>query len=356
MADYEEAVEKLREVLHRPKNDVPLYSNIETGKDEVFERFRPIFSAEKIAELTEGEMKAFLLFENNMHWTGLQRQGGRICSNMDKLKKHLGELLDESKSLTQRLDRTVDNIHGMGKAIVTAILLIAFPDKYGVWNAVSENGLKALDIWPDFSRGTTFGEKYEKINDLLNELARDLSIDLWTLDSLFWCLDYFTSGEIVYEEPTVAEDEGMDYGASTYKSGAQFGMERHLHEFLRDNWVKTELGQEWVLYTEQGDPDAGYEYPCGVGRIDLLAKHKNHPRWLVVELKKKQTGDATVGQITRYMGWVKNNMAMPDEKVEGIIIAPSGDNKIGYSLSVVQNVRLMKYEVQFRLLPVEGVS
>ena len=50
----------------------------------------------------------------------------------------------------------------------------------------------------------------------------------------------------------------------------KFGLERTLHDFLKENWNNTELGQEWDIYSEPGDQEAGYEYSCAAGRIDIL--------------------------------------------------------------------------------------
>ena len=102
---------------------------------------------------------------------------------------------------------------------------------------------------------------------------------------------------------------------------------------------------------EPGEPEAGYEYPCDVGRIDLLAtnKGKGPRRWLVVELKKDQSSDDTVGQVLRYMGWVAENLAEAGEKVEGLAIAHEGDRRLEYALKATGNVWLMLYEVEFNL-------
>jgi len=32
------------------------------------------------------------------------------------------------------------------------------------------------------------------------------------------------------------------------------------------------LGQEWEIYRETGDEEAGFEYPTDAGRIDILAR------------------------------------------------------------------------------------
>lgn len=44
---------------------------------------------------------------------------------------------------------------------------------------------------------------------------------------------------------------------------SRFGLERHLHEFLRENWDGTELGVAWTICEEDADPEAWYEYRAG---------------------------------------------------------------------------------------------
>ncbi|MFO7776659.1 MAG: endonuclease NucS [Candidatus Hydrogenedentota bacterium] len=104
-----------------------------------------------------------------------------------------------------------------------------------------------------------------------------------------------------------------------------------------------------MLYQEDGDPEAGYEHPTGIGRIDLLAKHRNEPRWLVVELKRNQSSDKTMGQVLRYMGWVKQHLATDEQAVEGLVISRSRDEQLEYALSPVPNVTAKRYHVQFYL-------
>jgi hypothetical protein len=319
-----------------------LVTESKESRDVVLAAYQPVFSLDHISALTPEEMKGFLLYENNKHWTGLHRSGGRITSDMKKLREGLSILLDESNPLEYRLNTAVKTIIGMGKGIVTAILIVAYPEKYGVWNAKSEAVMKELDLWPDFDRGTSFGEKYLRINEILVRLAADLSTDLWVLDSL-WHFHMFPPEGYASSGPTTSTETQIE-------DAQRFGLERHLHEFMRDNWEKTTLGKEWSLYEEEGDPDAGYEYPCPVGRIDLLARSRNvkKPRWLVIELKRNQSSDDTIGQTLRYMGYVQEHLA-DGEPVNGMVIAHEADDKLEYALKVLPNVHLMHYEVDFRL-------
>jgi len=75
----------------------------------------------------------------------------------------------------------------------------------------------------------------------------------------------------------------------------------------------------------------------------------------VIELKKGQTSDATVGQVLRYMGWVRRNLANGAE-VDGLIVCRDTDQRILYALDGQSNIRCMIYEVSFALRPAVGLS
>jgi YhcG PDDEXK nuclease domain len=326
-----------------------IYRQIVHPRDEVLSRFQPIFSMDHISTIIADEFKSFLLIENNHHWTGLHRQATRMCSDMAKLRRGLSALLAEDQPLADRLDRASDDVYGMGKNIASAILLVTHPDKYGVWNNRSEAQMKRLGIWPNFERGDSFGRRYVKVNQVLLRVRDALETDLWTLDALWWFLDQTDPG--VVEQAVVGTELVNEVNAAIASAGQHFGLERHLHEFLRDNWNRIELSKDWSIYSEPGDEEAGYEYPCDIGRIDLLTKHKRENRWLVIELKREQSTDQTIGQLLRYMGWVRQHLAGKDEPVEGMIICRDADKALQYALHAVSNVEVRMYEVEFRLKP-----
>ena len=85
------------------------------------------------------------------------------------------------------------------------------------------------------------------------------------------------------------------------------------------------------------------------GPIDILAVSKDNKTLLVIELKKGRVSDSVVGQIQRYMGFVKEELAEPDQNVKGIIIALKDDIKIRRALSVVNNIDFYRYEINFML-------
>jgi len=116
-----------------------------------------------------------------------------------------------------------------------------------------------------------------------------------------------------------------------------FAMEKHLEDFLIENWSQTELGKYYDIFMEDGDI-IGQQYKTEIGDIDILGISKDKKTILVVELKKGRTSDVVVGQIQRYMGFVKEELAEPDQNVKGIIIALDDDKKIKYALKVANNI------------------
>ena len=70
---------------------------------------------------------------------------------------------------------------------------------------------------------------------------------------------------------------------------------------------------------------------------------------LVIELKKGRASDDVVGQVQRYMGFVKEELCVRGQKVKGVIIALEDDIRIRRALSVAQNIDFYRYELNFKL-------
>ena len=129
---------------------------------------------------------------------------------------------------------------------------------------------------------------------------------------------------------------------------AVFALEKHLEDFLVQNWKNTELGKKYDIYEEDGEL-VGQQYPSDTGPIDILAISKDKKTLLVVELKKGRVSDNVVGQIQRYMGYVKEELAESNQVVKGIVIALEDDLRIKRALSVTTNIEFYRYEVSFKL-------
>jgi len=149
---------------------------------------------------------------------------------------------------------------------------------------------------------------------------------------------------IGFDKPTVivASDPAIE-------DPVAFAMEKHLEAFLVANWAQTELAMDFAIFEEDGEP-VGQQYATDAGPIDILAVSHDRKRLLVVELKRGRASDVVVGQILRYMGYIKELVAEPGQTVEGAIIALDNDQKLRWALSAVPNIRFYRYQVNFRLL------
>lgn len=127
-----------------------------------------------------------------------------------------------------------------------------------------------------------------------------------------------------------------------------FGLEKHLEDFLVQNWKQTELGKKYDIYEEDGEI-IGQQYPSDTGPLDILAISKDKKELLVVELKKGRISDVVVGQIQRYMGYIQEELAEKGQKVRGVIIGFEDDIRIHRALSVAQNIEFYTYKVSFKL-------
>lgn len=61
-----------------------------------------------------------------------------------------------------------------------------------------------------------------------------------------------------------------------------------------------------------------------------------------------------VGQILRYMGYVKEQIADAGQVVEGAIIALEDDQKLRWALATVPSISFYRYQVRFKLLKVSA--
>jgi restriction system protein len=128
-----------------------------------------------------------------------------------------------------------------------------------------------------------------------------------------------------------------------------FAMEKHLEDFLVQNWAQTELGRTYDIYTVDGEA-VGQQYPTDTGPLDILAISKDQKTLLVVELKKGRASDVVVGQTLRYMGFVQEELAEEGQIVRAPIIALEDDPRIRRALSMVPSIELFRYQISFKLV------
>lgn len=136
-------------------------------------------------------------------------------------------------------------------------------------------------------------------------------------------------------------------GPERLESQSLFALEAHLEDFIARNWPKISWGAPLELYRD--GEQTGQQFPAGTWSIDFLAVDRNTNELVVIELKRGQTSDATVGQVLRYINWVRENVAAQNQNVRGIIVASEVDDALRYAARSLPSVSVKTYKVTFSL-------
>jgi hypothetical protein len=128
---------------------------------------------------------------------------------------------------------------------------------------------------------------------------------------------------------------------------SEFALENHLEDFMDKNWNNVNFGANLKRF-DDGE-QSGRQYPVGTWRIDFLCLDNDTNDFVVIELKRGQSSDETIGQVLRYMGWVKENLCQENQKVRGIIICHEVDKGLRYAVQHIESVEILTYKVDFAL-------
>ena len=143
-------------------------------------------------------------------------------------------------------------------------------------------------------------------------------------------------GKLIEEKPVGEEIEEQE-----------FILEKYLEDFIVSNFEKIFRGQLELYKDEEGN--IGQQYPTEIGNIDILAIEPSTNSYVVIELKKGRSSDKVVGQILRYMRWVKENLCREGMEVKGLIICKDKDERLDYALKMAENIQAKFYKVNFQL-------
>jgi hypothetical protein len=143
------------------------------------------------------------------------------------------------------------------------------------------------------------------------------------------------------DEDAVEEASGMQSEELSFEAGqASFALEAQLRDFIAQNLPRIPIhGRCVTLYTDPAGR-VGIEYPTGVGPINILAVDDSG-NFVVFELKLERGPDRALGQLARYMGWVKLNLAR-EREVSGVVVAKLIDERLRYAAYVIPNVALLR--------------
>ncbi len=163
-----------------------------------------------------------------------------------------------------------------------------------------------------------------------------------------WEIAHSADGALIVRLADGVGDNPVQIAEATEATDDAYGMfalEAHLRDYLAKKLPKLP-GHDAPLTLYRTNDRDGVEFQTEVGPIDILATGNSD--FYVLELKVGRGPDATLGQILRYMGWVKEHLA-GDKNVYGIIIASDIGQKLRYAATQVPNVRLMEYDLAVTL-------
>jgi len=150
----------------------------------------------------------------------------------------------------------------------------------------------------------------------------------------------FIEGDVAREQEIIAaEEDDDDIGA--LPGSTEFLLERDLQRYLAENLGCVEPG----LRLYEADGVKGIEFEAGGGRrIDILAVDKEGAL-VVLELKVSKGYDRVVGQLLRYVNWIRINMAEPHQRVRGIIVCRSMSEDLRLACASINDVALYEYRL-----------
>lgn len=144
------------------------------------------------------------------------------------------------------------------------------------------------------------------------------------------------------EETSTAED--TDNGEEEARETHGFAYENDLKNFLANN---LHIIRPSLAVYQDGDI-SGVEFPVGGRYIDILAVEDGQ-NLVVIELKVSMGYDQAVGQLLRYMAWIEKNLAEPNQRVKGMIIARTISEDLRLATSRVNDIELFEYQLSISL-------
>ena len=106
----------------------------------------------------------------------------------------------------------------------------------------------------------------------------------------------------------------------------------------------------WCPPTDVYETDASFIVRlevAGMRQSDFSIDVENN--FVVIELKVSRGYDRVVGQLLRYMGWIKKKQAEPAQNVRGVIVARDISEDLQLACSEIANVRLFEYQLEVSL-------
>jgi restriction system protein len=266
----------------------------------------------------------------------------------------------------------VDDVSKMSKEELTSAIASAYPEKPPATKALYRNML--WNFYHEIRPGDiVIARKGQKILAGIGKVTqsavyapgRDPGIDHPNFLGVEWQIEPRDKSfpGIVFPRHTLTEVSDGKYRSILDGSGAApagppgpepaevidqtaFELEKHLEDFIVTNFDTIFMGKIEIYKDDDVD---GRQYSTDIGNIDILAVEPGSGGFVVIELKRGKPSDQVVGQILRYMGWVKKHLCKGDQSPKGLVICRDEDPKLSYALMMTRDIEIKYYKVDFTL-------
>ena len=158
-------------------------------------------------------------------------------------------------------------------------------------------------------------------------------------------------GDVAREEATAAAAEDEDPGEAQ-PGPSEFLLERDLQRYLAENLDCIESGRKVC----EDEDIRGFEFEAGGGRrIDILAIDRTGA-FVMLELKVSKGYDRVVGQLLRFVNWVRQNLAEPGQRVRGIIVCRSMSDDLRLACASINDVELFENQLSVSVTKVPALE
>lgn len=240
-----------------------------------------------------------------------------------------GDLTDFSRDIVNG----AENLKGVARAFLGKVLSIYFPNTF--LTIYGHQDIFLEKIYIDYKPETYGIELYLRNNYLLLELKNKYASNLSNDEFTYMLYEIFG---IEKSKPGISINEVEKIEALEVQ---------HYQSLIHRNFKNLFKGKLKYYDLDRQNEKNGHFYTEEIGVMDFLAVDSNNDL-VVIELKREST-DVTLGQILRYMGWVKKNLCKDNQKVRGVIIAESKDNRLEYALTVIPHVEFKKMKLSVEI-------
>lgn len=203
-------------------------------------------------------------------------------------------------------------------------------------------------------------QELSKLNQKDNEISNSYFFSNQTYELSEWNKYFGSKDGLSNEEMASMYVNNENYDRSElleiYKDDSNLKLvedklyEKDIENYYVDHLNKIDPNLE--IYNQDKPIESGQngqQYRTAIGIIDLLCFDKEENRFVVIEFKRDQSDDDTLGQILRYMGFVAMDLVQDTEvEVHGIIAASKFSNKLDYAIFGVQENNFLDKIVRFK--------